>query len=590
MSNDAMRAGGAFDITARLAGAVVAYVVVAVILLSASVVLGLLVLLGVPILVVTLGTVIRPLQAASASSAPRSGKLTALGADTAAGLRVLRGIGGERAFLDRYRDALAAGAAGRRAGGEAAVDARRGAGAAARHLRRLRHVAERALRAVRPDRHRRPRRVLRLRRVPRHPAADRGGGRRQDHALARRRRADAGRPRSSSGTCSSRQLLRPSRPGARRSSTSGRGSSSSPASSRASSRSTPDEAAAIADRLGRFGDDGGVTLGGVPLEELPVDVVRRRIVVSEPDPLLFSGTLRSELDPWGGRGDDDDPRRDLGRERRGRARGAAGRARDARSTSVAGRSRAASGSGSSSPGRCCRRPRCWSSSSRRARSTRTPRRGSRGGCASARAGRTTVVVIDEPARARPGRPRRVPARAAASSPSARHRELLRRARGLPRDGHAGRGRMSELPAHRGRPRAARPGAARSAAGTGAGWCASSACTRSPPGRASPARRCSARLVQSVVDDGTTTSYVDRIVLVLACFVAAADRVHLVRAPRLVRPRRGDVRRAARGLHAAACWRCRSRPSSAPGRATSSPARPRTSTRWPARSASPCRRR
>ena len=41
VSNDAMRAGGAFDITARLSGALVAYVVVAFILLSSSVVLGL---------------------------------------------------------------------------------------------------------------------------------------------------------------------------------------------------------------------------------------------------------------------------------------------------------------------------------------------------------------------------------------------------------------------------------------------------------------------------------------------------------------------------------------------------------------------
>ena len=40
VSNDAMRAGGAFDITARLSGALVAYVVVAVILLSSSAVLG----------------------------------------------------------------------------------------------------------------------------------------------------------------------------------------------------------------------------------------------------------------------------------------------------------------------------------------------------------------------------------------------------------------------------------------------------------------------------------------------------------------------------------------------------------------------
>jgi ABC-type multidrug transport system fused ATPase/permease subunit len=41
-----------------------------------------------------------------------------------------------------------------------------------------------------------------------------------------------------------------------------------------------------------------VRLGGVPLAELPVDAVRRRIVVSEADPLLFSGALRRELDPW----------------------------------------------------------------------------------------------------------------------------------------------------------------------------------------------------------------------------------------------------------------------------------------------------
>ena len=39
-------------------------------------------------------------------------------------------------------------------------------------------------------------------------------------------------------------------------------------------------------------------LGDTPLDRLPLEVVRRRILVSEPDPLIFSGTLRSELDPW----------------------------------------------------------------------------------------------------------------------------------------------------------------------------------------------------------------------------------------------------------------------------------------------------
>jgi ABC-type multidrug transport system fused ATPase/permease subunit len=62
---------------------------------------------------------------------------------------------------------------------------------------------------------------------------------------------------------------------------------------------SPHEAAALADRLGRFADAPGVTLGGVALRDLPLDTVRARVVVGEPDPMLFSGTLRSVLDPWG---------------------------------------------------------------------------------------------------------------------------------------------------------------------------------------------------------------------------------------------------------------------------------------------------
>src|SRR5918999_5618 len=104
ISNDAMRAGGAFDITARLSGAIVSYIVVAFILLSSSVVLGLVVLLGVPVLVLGMGAIVKPLQARQAEQRDEVGKLTALGADTAAGLRVLRGIGGERSFYNRYRD------------------------------------------------------------------------------------------------------------------------------------------------------------------------------------------------------------------------------------------------------------------------------------------------------------------------------------------------------------------------------------------------------------------------------------------------------------------------------------------------------
>ena len=69
--------------------------------------------------------------------------------------------------------------------------------------------------------------------------------------------------------------------------------------------SRPHESTAIADRLGRFGSGDGVLLGETPLEDLCLSDVRRRIVVSEADPVLFAGTLRSELDPWGRANDDE---------------------------------------------------------------------------------------------------------------------------------------------------------------------------------------------------------------------------------------------------------------------------------------------
>ena len=60
----------------------------------------------------------------------------------------------------------------------------------------------------------------------------------------------------------------------------------------------PQEGVELVDRLGRFVHDDGVLLGGVSLESLPLEAVRRRIVVSETDPMLFSGPLQEELDPW----------------------------------------------------------------------------------------------------------------------------------------------------------------------------------------------------------------------------------------------------------------------------------------------------
>jgi ABC-type multidrug transport system fused ATPase/permease subunit len=57
----------------------------------------------------------------------------------------------------------------------------------------------------------------------------------------------------------------------------------------------PQESAAVADRLGRYAE-GKVTLGGVRLADLPRDVVRRRILVSDSGSIMFSGVLSEELD------------------------------------------------------------------------------------------------------------------------------------------------------------------------------------------------------------------------------------------------------------------------------------------------------
>jgi ABC-type transport system involved in Fe-S cluster assembly fused permease/ATPase subunit len=58
----------------------------------------------------------------------------------------------------------------------------------------------------------------------------------------------------------------------------------------------PEETAAIADRLGRFGPGPHeATWGGRRLDSLALAEVRERIVVSEADPRLFTGTLRDEL-------------------------------------------------------------------------------------------------------------------------------------------------------------------------------------------------------------------------------------------------------------------------------------------------------
>ena len=102
-TNDISHIGGAMDVTARFAGAVVSFVLVAVILLQTSTTLGLLVLIGVPLLMVLIGPLLKPLDRRTAHQRHLMGELSNTATDIVGGLRVLRGIGGEQVFHDRYR-------------------------------------------------------------------------------------------------------------------------------------------------------------------------------------------------------------------------------------------------------------------------------------------------------------------------------------------------------------------------------------------------------------------------------------------------------------------------------------------------------
>jgi ABC-type multidrug transport system fused ATPase/permease subunit len=102
-TNDLSHIGNAMDVLARAMGALVSFVVVAVILLQTSVTLGLVVLLGVPLLLLLLGPLLQPLQQRNLEQRDMMGHLSNIATDIVSGLRVLRGIGGERIFHDRYR-------------------------------------------------------------------------------------------------------------------------------------------------------------------------------------------------------------------------------------------------------------------------------------------------------------------------------------------------------------------------------------------------------------------------------------------------------------------------------------------------------
>lgn len=100
--SDADTFGMFAEVLSRTIGGIVGFAVVIALMLSTSVKLGLLTLIAAPVLVFAATPLLRPLGEARAQERTRSGELTGMATDIVAGLRILRGIGGEATFGDNY--------------------------------------------------------------------------------------------------------------------------------------------------------------------------------------------------------------------------------------------------------------------------------------------------------------------------------------------------------------------------------------------------------------------------------------------------------------------------------------------------------
>ncbi|ALV48935.1 ABC transporter permease [Streptomyces sp. 4F] len=295
-TGDVEKIGWFVEALSRFTAAAVTIVVVTVGLLVHQPALGVVVAVGLPVLALAVLPLLPGATRRADVQREKAGRATELASDTVAGLRVLRGIGGEDLFLDRYRRASqeVRQAAVRSArmwsliaavqvllpglllitvvwyGVRLARDGRIDVGELVTVYSSvmlltypLRHFEEIAMAYSfsRPSA-RRAARVLSLER-----ATDTAGTR-----AAETPAGDLYDPET--GLCASSGLLT------------------------AVVCGDPDAAGRLAERLGGHAAEEGTSalLGGVPLDELPLDSARTAVLVQDKDPVLLSGTLRELLD------------------------------------------------------------------------------------------------------------------------------------------------------------------------------------------------------------------------------------------------------------------------------------------------------
>ncbi len=104
VATDAVHMGNLMESLPMFVGGLVSYLLIAGLLLQQSLILGVAVLVGLPLVTAAVAVLVPPLQRRQARHREATGELTSLASDTVSGLRVLRGIGGEDVFAARYRE------------------------------------------------------------------------------------------------------------------------------------------------------------------------------------------------------------------------------------------------------------------------------------------------------------------------------------------------------------------------------------------------------------------------------------------------------------------------------------------------------
>ncbi|MEV5910900.1 ABC transporter ATP-binding protein [Streptomyces chartreusis] len=296
-TGDVEKIGWFVEAWSRFTAAAVTIVVVCVGLVVYQPELGTVVAVGLPVLAIAVLPLLPRATRRADVQREKAGRATELASDTVAGLRVLRGIGGEELFLDRYRSA--------------SQEVRHAAVRSARmwslisaiqvlmpgllliavvwygvHLARQGQVSIGELVTVYSS-------IMILTYPLRHfeeiamaYSFSRPSARRAARVLSLERATDTGGSRDGSEVPSgdlydpATGLLAPT----------GRLT--------AVVCGDPDAAGRLAERLGGHPSEEStsVLLGGVPLDELPLDNARTAVLVQDKDPVLLSGTLRELLD------------------------------------------------------------------------------------------------------------------------------------------------------------------------------------------------------------------------------------------------------------------------------------------------------